>query len=520
VAALAGLLSLIILRIRRPWGLDPSLGEESTPTRKLIVIASVALAMSAILWGMYGTGIHLGSSPPSFKTSELQGWQLRDDAWRITRSMVLSHPLGAGVGNWRFVFASEAGNAGLRTGFSASRLPLEAGNEYLQILAELGAAGLFLTLWAGFALIRLGFRSSRAGVGFPVDAGTAALLGVGAACFLSNPFREQPTLWVAAILAAIVCNGERSTGSTASSTFVVWEMEASRRKVLRWFVAFLFVGLATLSLWGSGSLLLASADTKVGQAACVRGDFARGLPALLTASRNHPTSTAIRSLAASCALQAGRPADAEREIRASLRLNPQDTSSWFILARALRAQGHLIDATAACEKARRFWPREEAINLLLGDIRRQTGDTLGAAEAYQAALSGNPSSVEAYLREGDVLLSRGQIVNAVMSFTRAANMDPFSPLALNKLATAFMREGDYEQALQTYQSLVELNGDDVDAILGLAGTLSGLQRYCEAVPQLERASKLETNPARIASLQSAVRQMSERCEKSKSAPRP
>jgi Flp pilus assembly protein TadD len=177
----------------------------------------------------------------------------------------------------------------------------------------------------------------------------------------------------------------------------------------------------------------------------------------------------------------------------------------------------MIDAIAAAERAKKFWPRDEAVNLLLGDLRRQTGDSLGASVDYQAALSGNPSSVTAYLREGDVLLSRSQVVNAVAMFSRAVSMDPFSILALNKLGAAYARAGDFENALNSYQNLLDLNGDDPDAMLGLAGALSGLQRYCEAVPYLERASTLQTDPARATALQTAVRQMSERC---KSAPRP
>jgi len=520
LAALVGMVSLIILRLRQPRGTEPTPGETSAAAGKLVAIASGGLAILVILWGIYGTRIHLGSNPPSFKTSELQGWTLREDAWRVTRSMPLSHPLGAGAGNWRFAFAAEAGNAPLRTGFTASRLPLEAGNEYLQVMAELGAAGLFLTLWAGFALIRMGTRRNRAGAGFPVPAATAAVLGLAASCFLSSPFREQPTLWAAAILAAMVCCGGLSTVNGFEPGFLQWEMEASRRQRMGWMAALAFVSLATLTLWGSARALRASADLKVGQAACSRGDVATGLPALLRAARTNPASSVIRSLAASCALRGGRPEEAQKQISAALQLNPADASSWYVQAEILKAQGRMIDAIAACEKAKGFWPRDETINLLLGDLRKLTGDTLGASEAYHAALSGNPSSITAYLREGDVLLSRGQIVNAVATLSHAANMDPFSIVTLNKLGTAYVREGDFENALNVYQSLLDMNENDADALLGLAGALSGLQRYCEAVPRLERARELQTDPARAAALQTAVRQMTERCAKSPTTPRP
>ena len=519
LAALAGMLCLVLLRLRRPASGEPRREGAAAPAI-LVLCTGAALALAAVLWGVYGAGIRLASNPPSFKVSELEGWALRQDAWRITRGMLLSHPLGVGAGNWRYAFASEAGNASLRTGFSAARLPLQAGNEYLQTAAELGAAGLVLLLWVGISLVRTGWRRGRQEDGFPMDACTASLVGLFAAGMLSNPLREQPTLWAATILAALVCGTAGPAESSRSLPPLEWEMVPGRRKAFNGLATGMFLILAILSLWGAARILLASADSKLGQAACLSGDRARGLQLLLRAGRSDPTSAPTHAMAASCALQAGSAAIAEEEIRASLKLNPLDSSSWLTLAAVLDARGHLIDATAACEKARSFWPRDERINLLLGKLRTSTGDTLGAAQAYEAALSGNPSSVESYLREGQVLLSRGQIVNAVMALTQAANLDPFSPEVLAQLGAAYMREGDYESAVQSYRSLLGLNEDDPNAMLGLAGAYSGMQHYCDAIPLLKRARELQTDPARAASIESMLGQMTERCERSRANPSP
>jgi tetratricopeptide (TPR) repeat protein/O-antigen ligase len=518
MAALLGLLWLGYAKLFRANRSSPA-GEEARGSGILLLCASLILAVGVILCGIYVSGIHLSSSPPSFKVSELEGWELRQDAWRITRGMMLYHPLGVGAGSWSHVFAAEAGNSPLRTGFSASRLPLNAGNEYLQIGAELGLTGLLLFLWLGFGLIRKGWRSTGGRETSLADAYTACLWGVFAACFLSNPLREEPLIWTVTILAALICVEAPSASRGLALSALEWEMVPSRRKPLGAAILMLFLALTGLMLWDASRVLLSAADLKAGQAACAAGDRSRGLQILLRASALDPTSATIRAAAGSCALRGGKLDVADKEIRASLQLNPLDASSWLTLATILKEQGRFIDATAACEKAKSFWPRDEKINLFLGDLRKATGDTLGAADAYQAALAGNPSSVEAYVREGQVLMVRGQIVNAVMALSHAANMDPFSPGVLLQLGAAYTREGDYDSAVQTYRSLLQLNEEDPDAMLGLAGAFSGQEHYCDAIPLLKKAQSLQTDPSRAASIGAMVEQMTRRCEKSKLAPK-
>jgi len=517
LAATCALACLLILRIRSSRRASVSKEEMPAPG-KLALFVSCALAILAVSWGVFMARIPLLSDPPSYRTSELEGRTLRGDAWRITRGIAFSRPLGAGVANWRFAFAAEAGNAPLRTGFATSRLPLQCGNEYLQILAELGPAGLFLTLWAAWSFLGEGFRRGRPSVAPLHEAALASLWGLGAACFLYNPFREQPTLWTATLLGALVLG--RNPESSQPWVPFAWRMDPVRRRRLAAAVALLFIMLCGLTLWGSARSLLASDQLKAGQSACARGDVANGLPALLDASRADPGSLMIHSAAASCALAGGKVDQAETEVRKALELSGQDAGSLFILAQVLKQQGHLIDAIAVCEQARKLWPRDESINFLLGDLRRMTGDTLGASEAYLAALGGNSSSVEAYLRSGEVLLTRGQIVNAVAALNHAVNMDPFSIPALRRLGEAYLREGDYDNAAQAYSNLLSMDDKDWEAMLGLAGAYSGLQHYCDALPLMESAQKLLTDPVRTASLQSSIQTMSERCEKLKASPPP
>lgn len=519
-AAAAGALGLLAL----VWQGRVSRGRERSPEAAsvpLLILVSVVAALAGILWGVYGTGIHLSSNPPSFKVSELEGWKLRTDAWRVTRQLILANPLGTGIGSWRHVFASEAGNAHPKTGFSASRLPFQAGNEYLQAWAEIGAVGLALLIWAVLRLFRTGWRRVRAREGFPAPACTASMIAVAAAGFCSTSLREQPLLWAATILGALVVvpayGAERNPSELRISR---WEMDPHRRHLLGYPIAFFFLCLLSLVIWGEGRALLASIGMKAGHAACGRKDFGHGLPMLLEASRLDPGSSQSRLLAAVCALEAGRAEVAEKEIRASLSLNPRDPTSWRILAEVLKERGQLTEAVASCEKARKFWPQDESINLLLGDLRRNTRDIAGALAAYQSALDGNPSSVEAYLRSGDTLMANKQIVRGVFAYTKAANLDPFSIESLSKLGDSLVKEGDYEGAAQSFENLLILSEEETTVLLRLAGVYAGLTRYCDALVMLQKARDKVTDPTRAASLDESIRKVSESCHHQRPGPRP
>ena len=492
--------------------------QPSSPRRRSLAAPVLALvvAAGAIAWGIQSTGVVITSAPPSFKMNELQGWKLGLQTWRVTSGIALSHPLGVGAGNWRQAFAAVVGNTRPRTGFTAERIPNQSGNEYLQIAAELGVVGLLLLLWAGIALLRGGWARARRGAPFAA-AGVAGLAGLAASAVLTNPLREQPTLWTAVLLAAFAAAGPRQPAAVGSERALDWTFEPRRRKALGTAASVAFVLLAGLTVLRVSRLLIAGVDLKSGQAACARGDYERGLPALLRAVRADAGSLQAHTFAAQCALRAGRTELAEKEVRTMMRLNRQDALASYMLASVLKEKGSLTEAIAACEKAKEIYPLDEHINLLLGDLRKLTGDTIRASQAYADAIGGNPSSVEAYLRTGDNLMARGQVFTAVSAYAAAANLDPFSAEAVQKLGGAHMKAGDYDSAVQIYSSLLSITPDDPTAYLSLAGALAGLLRHCEAVPLMEKARSLEKNPARAEALTRFIEETSAKC-KSQTAP--
>ncbi len=510
LGAVVGLSWLAVSALRRRTPAGPRSGAASPPLSKLLITAAL-VALILLLAGTYGAGVNLLSAAPSLKFVELQGLELRLTSWRTTVEMILSRPLGFGAGNWRYAFPSAAGLLEPRTPFTISRMPLQAGSEYLETAAELGLAGLLLLLWLLSRILRQSRRNSGAGEGGLAPAAAAGIGALAACGLLASALREQPALWISLVLACLVISA--SASASPREGVVGWEIRPERRKLVAALVALAFVGLAGISSWSASRTLSSSAALREGQADCLRKDFGRALPALYRAGRLNPASFPARHFAGICSLQAGRPDRAEKELRGALALNPLEAQTLLALASSLRAQGRLIDAVAACEKARRVWPRDETVLLALGLVKEEAGDLRGAGAAYEAAIRQNPGSVPAHLALGGTLEKQNQIHTAVTVYSRAVTLDPYRPDCLFRLGTGLMKQGAYEAAEQAFVRLLTFVPDDVPTLVSLGRAYAGLQRHCQAVDPLKRARDLETNAVRAAMIDQSLQDARTKCQK-------
>jgi tetratricopeptide (TPR) repeat protein/O-antigen ligase len=475
-------------------------------------LAAILLAAALVLGGAYGRGLNIIiSAPPSMKTVELQGTELRMETWQATLRMILAHPLGVGAGCWRRAFPREAGNLAPHYPFASSRLPQSAGNEYLETAAELGLGGLLLFLWILARVLITGWRKSASGQGLPASA-LASLASAAACGLLASPLREQPGLWTVTVLAALVLSPGREHESRSREE-ISWEMAPGRGRVVGILATICFLLLLAIAGWGTLRVWTAGSALQVGQGAYLRGEYAAAIPPLRRSSELDPSSSLARYFTGASALAAGQLDLAQSELRAAQRLNPQDAATLLTLASSLRAMGAHSDAIAVGEKAGKIWPQDETVQLALGDLKRAAGDLDGALNAYRAALKGNASSVKAYLKMGELMESRSQKSGAVAAFSKAASLDPYLPEALEHLGGGYMKQGDYESAVQVFSNLLSFQPDDMPALIGLTRTLAGMARPCEALTYLDRARGLERNPLRQTQLDQARADLAVKCGK-------
>ncbi len=105
-------------------------------------------------------------------------------------------------------------------------------------------------------------------------------------------------------------------------------------------------------------------------------------------------------------LEAGRPAEAVVEFKASIALRPQEPLTYAKLGESLTELRRFAEASAALEQLRQLAPDSPIAFTGLGAVAMQSGDTERARQYFRAALTKDPDNVPARL--GLVELARAQ----------------------------------------------------------------------------------------------------------------
>ncbi|MDE3071933.1 MAG: sulfotransferase [Pseudomonadota bacterium] len=127
------------------------------------------------------------------------------------------------------------------------------------------------------------------------------------------------------------------------------------------------------------------------------------------------------------ALQAGRPADAERLARFYLQPRPQDEELLLLLALSLQQQQKLADAVAAYAELTRLFPQSSLHWGNYATALRDLGALKEAEAAYVTALRLDPANTEQMLNYGLLQLQQLDYLGARETLLDAFAIDPQSP---------------------------------------------------------------------------------------------
>jgi choline-sulfatase len=191
------------------------------------------------------------------------------------------------------------------------------------------------------------------------------------------------------------------------------------------------------------------------------------------AAENDLSATPVANLAG-CYLAEGKTADAEREYRHALILDPTQAESAANLARLLRESGRRPEAVQLLERARDAGAHAPQVLLELG---------LAQAEA-------------------------GNLEPALASFREAARRDPANPIPLDNAALAAYKLGRIRESAALYEQLLRLAPNRGDAWKTLGALyLYELGEKQEADRCFRRALLLETDPAEREKLEAALQEV-------------
>lgn len=157
-------------------------------------------------------------------------------------------------------------------------------------------------------------------------------------------------------------------------------------------------------------------------------------------------------------------------------------------------------AATSCARAAELAPHTPETLLALGDLHRIAGRFADAEREYGLALAQRPDYFEARLGRARVLEVQGRLDDAEAECERAIAsraQDWRGPILLGRMR--FSR-GKFADALPPWERVVELVPDNALAARNLGSALLHLDRFDEALRQLNRSLELEPNAAAFSNL--------------------
>jgi Flp pilus assembly protein TadD/mono/diheme cytochrome c family protein len=218
-----------------------------------------------------------------------------------------------------------------------------------------------------------------------------------------------------------------------------------------------------------------------GDRAALERDFASreagaDVSGLETLVRARPGDTSTGLLLGTMYSRAGRPADAERQYRRVLELNPSDWLARYDLGALQQARNRLDEAKESYLSAERANPDAAEVQHALGTVEFARGRLAASIVRYERALAIWPQYADAHVSLATSMAKSGHAAQAIAGYRRALAIDPDHLHALNNLAILLASTDRLAEALPLLRHAVEIAPDDtssrtnLDAALRLANS--------------------------------------------------
>lgn len=120
-----------------------------------------------------------------------------------------------------------------------------------------------------------------------------------------------------------------------------------------------------------------------------------------------------------------------------------------------------------------------------------SGDWRTAAELFLTMVETNPMFGPGYVGLASASFAIGDLGTGAMALEHAISLYPENPVLHSQLGVALAHSGHLERAQQAFLKVLELEPNNVDAIISLAHLCRASRHYVEAVELLDQAHALE-----------------------------
>ncbi len=226
------------------------------------------------------------------------------------------------------------------------------------------------------------------------------------------------------------------------------------------------------------------------------------LPKLQEIVRGDPHNFPALTLAGECLRAAGREADAYALFVRASKENELSAVPIANAAGSLIKLGRRAEAEKEYRRALALDPTLPEAASNLARLERERGDATAALATLEKALAAGGRAPQLYLERGTALAEAGRLEEALRDFREAARRDPQDTVALENAARAAYHLGRVREAAQIYESALRLaeRRSDLWKTLG-AIYLFELEQRADAERCFRRALAFETDPQTRAELE-------------------
>ena len=217
-----------------------------------------------------------------------------------------------------------------------------------------------------------------------------------------------------------------------------------------------------------------------------RGDATGALEDVARALVATPGEPTLLGTRASALAGLGRLDEAHGELRRALEASPEDGRLWSNLAKLELARGRGDDALVAAVRAVERLPRDPTPWVHRARALEALDRPDEAAAAVEQALARDPDHVPALGLSAVQAARRGDLDGAEAALVRVTTLAPGSSHGWQELTKVRLQRRDGAGALAASARLLELEGEQVDALFLRAAALEQAGRPEEARPVLRR----------------------------------
>lgn len=312
--------------------------------------------------------------------------QHRFAIWANSLAIFADHPiLGAGKGNFRFIYSVYARRVIEDPSFSPEKRAADAHNDYVQLLAETGLLGAASFLWILALLARRFWQGKKQTLDPHLLVVVFALIAILAEAFWDFPFNLPVPVaffWIYSGILWSLTRAEPAPQGRISTKLSLIPV------VLVTLLSTLFSILTLSSLRGEFYYSRGARETYQDRPDEAEKDLTK-------ATQISPLNDRYHSLLGLLRIGKGDYEKATDSIRRSLSLNPYNINALNNLGVAYASAGNIPKAIQAFQTSLRIWPRHIEAHRNLATIYAREGEQKKAIEHFQAVLTLNPQDANA-----------------------------------------------------------------------------------------------------------------------------